>query len=97
MGFKCDGNTKVRDHDATVQTKNRTKILIDNLSPKRPNHEIERLVTLKYWKAKAEEEAGYNLILDRARAEPRYFLMTIEGNPKQTTQSKAHLSPTVVS
>nr|CCA28028.1 AlNc14C988G12698 [Albugo laibachii Nc14] len=54
--------------------------------------EIMCLVALEYCKAKADEVALYNLILERAREQQDYFLTTIEDKQKQTTQSKAPIS-----
>nr|CCA22260.1 AlNc14C148G7453 [Albugo laibachii Nc14] len=88
------GHTKANDHDAIVQTKNSTKILIDNLAPTMLKREIMRLVALEYRKAKADEGALYNLILDCAREQHHYFLIRIRDKPKQTTQNKAPISRT---
>ena len=86
------GHTKANDHDAIVQTKNKTRIRIDNLAPTMLKREIMCLVALEYCKAKADEVALYNLILERAREQQDYFLTTIEDKQKQTTQSKAPIS-----
>ena len=88
------GHTKANDHDAIVQIKNRTKILIDKLPPILLKREIMRLVSLEYRKAKVDEGALYNLILDCAREQHHYFLIRIRDKPKQTTQNKAPISRT---
>lgn len=81
------GRTNAKDHDATVQTKNRTKILIDNFAPTILKREILRLVALEYHKDKADEKVPYNLILEGALEQQHYFLMTIED--KQSGLHKA--------
>nr|CCA25705.1 conserved hypothetical protein [Albugo laibachii Nc14] len=85
------GHTKANDHDAIVQIKNRTKILIDKLPPILLKREIMRLVSLEYRKAKADEGALYNLILERAREHQHYFLMTMRINQSRLHKAR-HLS-----
>lgn len=86
------GHTKAKGHDAIVQTTDRTKILIDNLAPSM----LRRLVALEYCKDKANEKSLNNLILERAREQQHYFLMTKDDKVKQTTQRKPPLVASLI-
>ena len=75
---KCELAHQVIDQYAKVQTKNRTKILIEYLAPKILKRGTELLVTLAYRKDKAGEGALYNLIMEHAHVKQHYFLMKID-------------------
>ncbi|TYZ59787.1 hypothetical protein PybrP1_008922 [[Pythium] brassicae (nom. inval.)] len=61
------GRPSSSDRDAVAHSKNRTKILIDNLATAMIKKEITRLVTLEYRQVKTGEIALYTLVLQRAR------------------------------
>lgn len=76
-----------------IRMKNRCKLLVENLAPDMLKSWVQRLVDLQHRDAKIDDVLLYNVILERARRQQHYHMMTQEGKQDKRKPSSAPKQP----